>query len=243
MLVLFLQFLAAVPAWAQQTPPAAPPPPPPVWAGTAEFSAVATTGNTSTQSIGLSGETTYRPGAWRFDGKAGFVRQKAEGVVSARSVTTLERLSRELNARVSVFGQHDFLRNVFAGIRQRHTAAAGVTLTAVQSDRQVLRVDAGAGYAHERRVAGSRLSSATALGGGQYTVKLSATSEFAETLRVVASLEDGSDWRLDQAASLTAQVTSRVSLKLSHVVRFVNAPVAGFEKTDTIVSAALVAKF
>ena len=34
-----------------------------------------------------------------------------------------------------------------------------------------------------------------------------------------------------------------VSLKVSNVIRYVNAPVEGFETTDTITSVALVAKF
>lgn len=230
---------------AQQTPaaPQAPPPPPPLVAGSAEFSAVATTGNSSTQSLGAAAEVIYRPSGWRLDGKGAFVRNKADGIVSARTVTTLVRLSRDLNPHVSVFGQHDYLRNVFAGIRQRHTLAAGLTGKAIASDRQTLLVDAGIGYAHERRVIGDTLSTATALGGGQYTLKLSDTSELGEALRVIASLSDSTDWRLDQNLSLTAQVTTVFSLKVSHVVRFVNAPAIGFEKTDTIASAALVAKF
>ena len=232
-------------ARAQQTPPAppAPPPPPPLVAGAAELSAVATTGNTSTQSLGLAGEITYRPGAWKLDGKAAFVRHKAEGIVSARAATTLARLSRELSARVAIFGQHDYLRNVFAGIRQRHNVAAGVTLTAVADARQTLRFDAGAGYANEQRVAGSDLSTATVLGGGTYTLKLSETSELGESVRLVAALDDADDWRLDQGLTLTAQVTARVSLKVSHIVRFVNLPAAGFRQADTVASAALVAKF
>jgi hypothetical protein len=39
---------------------------------------------------------------------------------------------------------------------------------------------------------------------------------------------------------LTATLTSVLSLKFSNTVRYANEPVPGFEKTDTITTAALV---
>jgi hypothetical protein len=51
------------------------------------------------------------------------------------------------------------------------------------------------------------------------------------------------DWRFDNTAALTAKLNAKLSLKLSHVTHVVNLPTPGFKKTDTIASAALVAKF
>lgn len=51
------------------------------------------------------------------------------------------------------------------------------------------------------------------------------------------------DWRIGHVAALTTRVHSILSLKVSHTTRYVNFPPPGFEKTDTITSVALVAKF
>ena len=48
---------------------------------------------------------------------------------------------------------------------------------------------------------------------------------------------------LDNELSLAAKISTIFSLKVSNVIRYVNEPVAGFETTDMITSAALVAKF
>jgi hypothetical protein len=43
--------------------------------------------------------------------------------------------------------------------------------------------------------------------------------------------------------ALTARVAAGLSLKISNVVRYVGEPVVGFERTDTVTSAALVLSF
>ena len=217
-------------------------PPPPAFTGTAEFSLVATTGNSSTQSIGLGGELTYRPEPLVIDAKLAFVRNEANDVVSAKSFSGLVRVSRDLRPRLSAFGQYDYLRNLFAGIDQRHAVALGVSYLVATTAPHSLKVDAGLGYANEQRLVDPDLSSGVALAGARYRLAVSETSELAEDVRLVASLSDAPDWRVDQTISLTAKLTTVLSLKASHAVHRVNAPAPGFGQTDTISSIALVAK-
>jgi putative salt-induced outer membrane protein YdiY len=42
---------------------------------------------------------------------------------------------------------------------------------------------------------------------------------------------------------VTVKIASMFSLKVSNVIRYVNAPVVDFKTTDTLTSVALVAKF
>ena len=56
-------------------------------------------------------------------------------------------------------------------------------------------------------------------------------------------LSDNGTWRLQHAIALTAKVAAPLSLKVSNLVRYVDEPVAGFDQTDTITSAALVLSF
>jgi putative salt-induced outer membrane protein YdiY len=229
-------------AFARQT-PTPPPPPPPKLEGTAEASLVATTGNSSTDTIGLGGGVIYRPSVWVLDSKVAFVRTEANSVVSARSFTAASRLSRDLSSRTALFVQYDFQNNPFAGISQRHTLVAGLSYKAVDDKRQTLRFDGGVGLASETPVLLPHTSTGTVVAGGAYKVKISDTSDFTEEARLVESLSHGDDWRFDNTAAVTAKLTSKLSLKVSHVTHVVNLPTPGFKKTDTIASVALVAKF
>ena len=106
-----------------------------------------------------------------------------------------------------------------------------------------LVVDAGLGYANEQRVLGNTLSAATFGAGGLYTLKVSGTAELKEDGHFVFSLADGSDWRYVNSLSLTASMTTRLSLKVSNTIRYLNLPVTGFKNTDAVTAIALVAKF
>jgi putative salt-induced outer membrane protein YdiY len=240
---LLIVSTAAAAGQAVPTPPSAPPPPPPRVEGTGELSFVTTTGNSSTSTIGLAAGLIYRPSAWVIDSKIAFVRTEANSTVSARSVTASSRLARDLSPRSSLFVQYDFLNSPFAGISQRHTVAAGVSYKAVDDARNTLRLDLGLGAASETSVGRARMSSGTALGGGAYKLKLSDTSEFTEEARIVESLSHSDDWRFDNSAAVAAKLTTALSLKVSHVTHVVNRPTPGFKKTDTILAAAVVAKF
>lgn len=222
---------------------ATPPPPPPVREGSAEFAFVGTSGNASTQTLGLGGELIYRPAPWVTRFKTAFVRNEAEDTLRAQAFVATLRAERPVADRLSAYGQYGYQRDTFAGILHRHAGEGGLAYRLIEQDRQALTVDAGLGYANERRLAGPSLSTATLGTGSSYTLKLSETSAFTDEGRFVFALDDRSDWRFGNTAALTASLTSLLSLKLSNSIRHLNLPVAGFERTDVLTSVALVAKF
>jgi putative salt-induced outer membrane protein YdiY len=106
-----------------------------------------------------------------------------------------------------------------------------------------LRVDAGLGYTREARTVGDDASFAVANFGSTYKWQISKTADLSDAALLTASLSSGDQWRFGNALALTAAITRVLSLKLAHDVKFNNAPVTGFEKTDRITSAAVVARF
>ena len=230
------------------------PPPPPRVEGTVQFSFVATSGNASTQSIGLGGESFYRPGAWTLQEKVAFVRQESEGDLKAKSFTGLFRAARERTRRVALYGQYDFLRDLFAGIEQRHTVTGGVALKVADAARQKLTLQAGLGVASERRIEDGSPdpftapvreidTRATATQTVQYVLQISTTSQATNDFRLAEALGTPGDWRFENDAALSSKINSVFSLKVSNTLRFVHDPVPGFMQTDTVTSIALVAKF
>jgi putative salt-induced outer membrane protein YdiY len=224
--------------------------------GSSELSFVSTTGNSTTQSIGAQGELFYRPRPtpWVFQTKVAFVRLTSNGDVKAKSLAVLFRGIRDLSPRLSTFGQYDYLRNLFAGVRHRNTLTSGVAYKAAVTKRQTLTLRAGFGAAIEQRLIdrtdtsgapteASMVTRGTATEDMSYALKLSATSDVTDDLHVEESVADAGDWRFNNQLALTTRIVSIVSLKVSNVVRYVNEPVPTFERTDTVTSVSFVVKF
>lgn len=234
--------MAMVQAQAGAAQPAAPPPPP-VVEGSAELSYVGTSGNSETQTLGAGTTLTLRPGAWTITNKASLVRNEDRGQVRAQSTLIETQVGRHLAPTLSLVVRHGYSRDRFAGINHRNTADVGLSLEAVATGRQTLTLDAGVGYASERRRSGANLSSAIATTGVAYKLTVSSTATFENTAQAVFSLEEGRDRRVTNVASLSARLNAILSMKVTHTTRWVKSPVPGFRKTDTITGVALVAKF
>jgi putative salt-induced outer membrane protein len=218
-------------------------PPPPRWERTAELSLVATGGNTDTQTLGAAGSVTWRPSAWVTEARAAYVRSSANDIETAESLVAELRVSRALSPRLEAFGRADYIVNRFAGIDYRTTIDGGIAWLLHEDARQSLKVDGAAGVTHESRLAGDNLTFATGSAGALYKFKLSATAEFSEEALLSTDLGEIGNWRLQNGLALTATLTRVFSLKVSHELKRINRPVPGFERTDTILAAALVASF
>jgi putative salt-induced outer membrane protein YdiY len=243
LVLLCLLACPPLPAFAQAPAAAAPPPPPPKREGTAEFAFVGTTGNASTQTIGLNGELIVRPEQWVITNKASFIRNESDSQLTAQSFGYLFRAARTFSPRLSAFGEYGYFRDEFAGVLNRNSLVGGMSYKVVDLPRHLFFTDAGLGYMNETRLGGDDVSSATWSLGAGYKWKISETAEFTDDLRMTGLLADGADWRVLQMAAVTARLTQLFSLKVSNTIRYTHAPVPGFKNTDTNTSVALVAKF
>lgn len=242
MRLTLLVALALAPTMVAAQAPAAPPAPP-FREGTAEFSFVGTTGNSSTRSIGVGSELILRPDPWEARFKVGFVQSEAGGVKSAQALSASARGQRQFFRKAAFFAQYAFLSDKFAGTNSRQTADAGIAGPLFDRGAHSLNADIGGGYATEKRVGGASTSTAIASAGALYKWKISANSDFTEEGRYVGAVPDGGDWRYTNVAALAAKVNARVSLKVSNTVRYVHRPAPGFLDTDVQTAVALVAKF
>lgn len=227
-------------AQAPAQPPAQPPEPPPRLEASAQFAFLDTRGNTSTQSLGAGAAVTWRPDPWTYAAKLTFAQTESDDEISARSLAALFRVSRAIHPRVSIFGQYDFLRDVFAGVEQRHIGEGGVSYLAVDAPPHQLRFDAALGYLYERRP-DAHFDSATLSLAAAYRLAISPTSEFTYEPRFLLPAAEIEAWKLDQQTALAMRVNTFLSLKLSHTFRYSAEPPAGFDSTDTIMAVSLVA--
>jgi putative salt-induced outer membrane protein YdiY len=193
--------------------------------------------------LGFGGELIFRPAPWETRFKAAYVRNEVDNELKAEPLALGARVQRLIRPRLSAFGQWGYLRDEFAGISARNNVEGGISYVPVDQAPHKLTLDAAVGYTNEQRLVDSDLSSATLVTGGLYTLKFSETSELSEDGRFTFLLSDGGDWRFTNIIALTAKMTTVFSLKLSNNIRYVSAPVVGFETTDSVTAIALVAKF
>ena len=240
---LFAAVILSTPLRAQDPAPKPPPPPPPRFEGSAELSLVSAAGNSDTQSLGLGSTITWRPDPWITNAKVSFIRSETDDIETARALNAWLRQGRMLTPRLDVYGRVEYLADEFAGIDNRFTVEGGLGYKILDTARHFLRADAGLGYAHESRLVGEDLSSALLNLAGLYRLKFGDNATVENGSLYSQSFDRSEDWRFRNAFAVTAAMTRLLSLKLSHEVKYVNSPVEGFEKTDRLLSAAVVAKF
>jgi len=217
--------------------------PPPRWEGSSELSLVDTGGNSDTQTLGLAGGLTWRPGVWTTDARVSFVRSTTASIATARSLVTTVRQARQITTRVDAFGRFELLVNEFAGIDDRVSMDAGLGWRLLEGGPHTLRADVGLGWSRERRLTGASLAFSLVNAGAVYQWRIANAAAIADTVLVTASLEEGEDWRLGNSLTFTTAITRGLSVKLGHELRFANRPVPGFERTDTVFSAGVVVRF
>jgi putative salt-induced outer membrane protein YdiY len=238
----------AAPA-AAQAPAAAAAPKRDVVDARADLNFVNASGNSRTQTIGVVADVWLRPVGWAYRNRIAFVRSEARDVVTARQLTYLSRIEHPAG-RAFVFGQYDLLRDRLAGIASRHSATVGLQWKALGDAKGVrtFQLFSGAGAAREHRVtpAGAHVAhidTALVNAGWAYLRKFVNGSEFRDDLRTDVALDRRNDWRLSHTAIMTATVNSRLSLKLQHVLRYVNDPPPTYRRTDTVASAGVTVRF
>ena len=243
--LLLMMALAATPLTAQDPCPCkdAPPPPPPPFTGKVDLAYAATSGNTSTSSLGLGLDLIYRTAPWTIEGTFNYLHAESEHVTTAETFLGTLKGSRDITKAMDVFVQGGYYRNTFSGIDHRVGGEAGAGYKILDQEALFLRTEAGFGYASEARTNGTTLNYPTGRLGLKFVWKFSKSADFTEEASWTEDFNDTNHWIFRNLASVTASLTKVLALKASWGLIYNNEPPPGFGKTDTITSAALVAKF
>lgn len=213
------------------------------WTGKAEVSYVSTGGNAETITAKVGAEAQYRSGDWATVLRAAFLTNTTEVRGRNRRVDALVRGSRRVGPRLEVFGQIGYLKNTFAGIRDSVYPLGGVAYAVIDTRPHSLTTRVGLGYGQESRLRTASVNFATADAETAYRWAMTKTTEFRQDTSFTSNLSQSADWRMANVTSLAAGLNSLLSLKVSHTLNYLNQPVEGFERVDTVTAAALVATF
>lgn len=205
------------------------------WTDVAEFSFVATAGNSEASTLGFKNALAR---AWEkssFELKAGAVRGEstrttrtvvAGPVISETSTTDLTaenyflngRHDRKITTRFFWYTGAGWDRNRFAGVDNRYSGVGGVGNVWLDADRVKFRTDYALSYTRQENVVevagaddsflGARLSS-------RFLHKLGAVTAYGNDLVVDENLDETSDFRADMTNWVTVSMSARLALKVS----------------------------
>ena len=221
------------------------------WTDAAEFSFVATAGNSETSTFGFK-NTLAR--AWEkssFELKAGGVRGEsttrtravnlASPVVEETATTKLTaenyflngRYDRKITTRFFWYAGAGWDRNRFAGIQNRYSGVGGVGNIWKDEDRVKFRTDYALSYTNQENVVDVAGADDSFLGvrvSSKFLHKLGAVTTYGNDLVMDENLDETSDFRADMTNWVTVSMSARLALKVSLQWLYDNEP--SFESID-----------
>lgn len=211
------------------------------WAGTADLGYQATTGNSQTSSVNAKFALEMERPTW----KNAFAIQAAtaseQGDSSAERYWFTEQYDWKVNARDYLFVTLEGQKDLFAGVRDRLTEAGGYGRRVLGGPVHRLSLELGAGASQLREAdAESFQSNAVARTALHYDWKLSATSAFAETVKIEVS--DANTYA-ESATELNLSIVGNLFAKLAYTVRHNSLAPAGSLNTDTFTAVSLSYQF
>jgi putative salt-induced outer membrane protein len=244
--VLVLALLVSAGAAAQEAPelcPCPPPePPPPLWTGSLGLGYLGTSGNSDSETLGLTADFARQPTPWGFEIKALANHAETEGETTAERILGGVRAKRALSERFQLFGGLSYEEDEFAGFESRIVAETGAIWRALTGPEHELDFDAGLTWTDEEPVIGEGFDYMGAVGGVTWLWKFSSVASFRERLVFYPNFDESDDWRLRSETALEAALATSWALRLGFLFTRDNLPAPGFEKDDTTTSVSLVWK-
>ncbi len=205
------------------------------WRDVADFSYVATAGNSEVSTLGFKNTLARAWGRSSFEVKAGAVRgestTRTRAVVpgpaiqeSSTTELTAEnyfvngRYDRKITDRSFWYAGAGWDRNRPAGIQNRDSGAGGVGNIWIDEDRVKFRTDYALSYTSQEDVVKVPGADESFLGmrvSGKYLHKLGASTTYGNDLIVDGNLDETSDFRADMTNWVTVNMSGRLALKVS----------------------------
>ncbi len=215
------------------------------WGGGAEINANITSGNTDIQTVGASAEVDFKAMPWTTSVKAGFMRNRTDGIDRARRITGALRTGTNITNNVDFFALGTYMQNRFRGIEHQYMVTPGIGIYPINSDQISIRFEGGLGWMKEEYTiapAAMRNFTVGTVGLGM-RFKLTDVADLTNDLLYILPISNSDDWRLNNTAGIVTAMSNTVSLKVAHIVEYRKLPVPGFHATDNTTTAGVILKF
>ncbi|RYZ85117.1 MAG: DUF481 domain-containing protein [Proteobacteria bacterium] len=208
-----------------------------------ELGYVLTSGNTKVSTLTVKEKSAYTLGLNTIAFTGSYLTSKNQGVTSAKNWNLGLRLERALSERFSIFIGQAVLGDRFQQIKQRYNSDLGGKYFIMKEDTLNWFAELGYRFTKENATVMSRNFHYIRA----YTEIEKKWNESVSTkywIEYLPNFTESEDYLINTELSLNAMLNSVFSVKTGYLVRFDGQPAAGVpEKTDTVFTTALVAKF
>ena len=217
-----------------QAPAAAPADP---FIGSVSLGYLATTGNTESKNANASMKATWDlDGPWKHDWNALAISARTNGVTTAESYSAGYKALRDFSDKSYLFFTGDWRQDQFAGYDRQVSEAIGYGRRLIDTERQMLALEGGAGAKQTDVITGEELDEAIVRGALDYLLHISETSEFSQKLLI----EQGDENRYTESTSaLKARIVGNIAVVVSYVIKSNSDVPVGIEGTDRFTSISL----
>jgi putative salt-induced outer membrane protein len=230
--VIVCAFALSASAFAQSPAPAPADP----WSGKVGLGYAAITGNAKSSNVTLEVDAKFDLERWHHEGTASAFRSTATDQETDVTSTTAERyalgykVKHDFNLNDYLFGLASYERDQFGGYRRQLSEVVGYGRRLINTDRQVLNLEVGAGAKQSDLSDGTSQSESVGRLGGDYKLKLGETSEFSQKV----STEIGADNTHSEAVSaVSAKLVKNIALGVSYALKNNSNVPPGTQRTDS----------
>jgi putative salt-induced outer membrane protein len=213
----------------------APPKPSPI-KFTGDVGYVATSGNSSVQTLNIGDRISAKFGGTTLSQQFAVVNGRSKG----QTIVSLWRASVRIDAAVAkrwaVYTSLNYERNTFAGLASRTSAVTGLSSEVVKTAKDRLVFEGGLSLTAQRAVVGKG-SSLDFLGGraaSVYERRIGPRALLRQAIEFLPNFKQSEDLRINTESSLLAPLTRQVGIKLAYAIRFDGLPNPGYQGTDRL---------
>lgn len=208
--------------------------------GSVELGYLASSGNSETTSLNSRLVMEYEVADWRNGFMAQVIRATDQDELTAERYQATAKSDYKFTESDYFFAVVNYDRDEFSGFTRRTSEAVGYGRRLVQTDAHRLDAEIGAGARQTDFTDGSEESGTIGRLSANYKWNITETSAFSQT----AAVESGStNTYSESVTSVTANVMSRLALKVSYTIKRNSDVPVGVENTDTYTAVSLLYSF
>lgn len=209
-----------------------------------ELGIASANGNTKTQTYTFKQLNDYKWANNVVSFKSRYLNAKSNGEETARYIMAGLRYERIVSQHFSFFIGETLEKDRFVNIDQRLLTDLGSQYRIIDTERTKWLSELGYRYLHEDRLDGTTAFSNYGRVYTEWEEKWNASFSTKYWAEYLPNFTEHTDWQFNTEFSLSAMLNQVFSMKSSILLRYDHMPAPGIvNKTDTIFSTALVAKF
>lgn len=220
------------------------------WSGKGEIGAFRSTGNSDNTGLTAALSLTRKGLDWthKLRGRADY--QRSRGRATREQFFAAYEPRYQIGDDLFAYGLVQYERNRFQGYSGRYAVSGGIGYTLVDTATMDLALKAGPAFRHTEFIAGGNEDSLAALVGLDFDWRFADGLKLTQDTNLVAeaggeavAIIGGPSTTLTLVTGLDAQVSDRITTRLSYTVDYDSDPPAGGVKTDTFTRFTLIYGF